>query len=449
MVNILLKDEYLNNLILEPLTDDDIDRVKWSDFNVYRNFGEYSLIYNTFSKSLVMTSWNIEEKLVHDLEQDDIDTLLSCNILVYASIKEQEKYLSIHKLIREIEYANCVISRYNILTTTACNARCFYCFEEGIQSHSMSKQTAENVAKYIIQNTNESSYVELRWFGGEPLVNYKSIEIICDLLNQSNRKFFSTISTNGSLIGNHNVISYLHKWNFKKVRLSLDGLRDEHNKRKNYYSQFDSFTLTLNNIDLLIKEEIQVIIRLTFDENNLSDIRELAKLLISKYKGCEYVKIYTRCIFDRMTSEAANRDIAKVKKLVAFKENIDLLLHNNGLFEESKWQPIGYQTSFCAANNPSAIVIDPMGRLTSCETITQDTKFWGDVTNGITDSDEKDKWLSVNSIRTKCLYCKFLPSCTTFNLCPHDYYDCVERANNCYQNYLLSEYLKLFPKYSD
>ncbi|WP_304211937.1 radical SAM protein [Phocaeicola plebeius] len=449
MVSILSKDDYLNNFIIESYSNSDAKKYKWSDFNVIRIESSETLVYNTFSKSLVLLSWDIRHRQIEDLRPDEVQILYSCNIIVNIDLDEQVKYWEIHHLLRQIEYSTHAINRYNILTTTGCNARCFYCFEDGVDIKTMSSRTAEQVATYIYNNSLNTEMVELRWFGGEPLVNYKAIDIICSNLQKMGQPFYSTISSNGTLIGLPHIYNSLKKWNFKKVRLSFDGLKEEHNRRKNYPSIPDAYTVTLENVDKLIAIGVETSIRLTFDENNLNDIFKVAEMLIKRYKDNKLVKVYSRCIFEKLTTIAANNNLAQVKKLVEFKEFIDSLLFKNGLYDETKWQPIGYQPSFCAANNPNAVVIDPMGRLTSCETITPNTQFWGDITNGVTDDNEKNRWIEITPIKEKCKTCHFLPSCTTFSLCPNDYYDCIERANNSYQNYLLSEFLKLSPRKND
>lgn len=449
MISILSKNDYLNSLIIEQYSNSDNINYKWSDFNVIRIEGLETIIYNTFSKSLVHLSWDISHRQIEDLTSDEIQILHSCNVIVNIDIDEQVKYWELHHLLRQIEYSTDAINRYNILTTTGCNARCFYCFEDGVEIKTMSPRTAEQVAIYIYNNSSNDEMIELRWFGGEPLVNYKAIDIICSNLQKMGQLFYSTISTNGTLIGLPHIYNSLKKWNFKRVRLSFDGLKEEHNRRKNYPSIHDAYTVTLENVDKLIAIGIETSIRLTFDENNLNDICKVAEMLIKKYKDNKLVKVYSRCIFEKLTTIAANNNLAQVKKLVEFKEFIDSLLFKNGLYDETKWQPIGYQQCFCAANNPNAVVIDPMGRLTSCETITPNTQFWGDITNGVTDNNEKNRWLEIMPIKEKCKKCHFLPSCTTFSLCPNDYYDCIERAYNCYQNYLLSEFLKLSPRKND
>lgn len=83
---------------------------------------------------------------------------------------------------------------------------------------------------------------------------------------------------------------------FQKVRLSFDGLKEEHNRRKNYPSIPDAYTVTLENVDKLIAIGVETSIRLTFDENNLNDIFKVAEMLIKRYKDNKLVKVYSRCI---------------------------------------------------------------------------------------------------------------------------------------------------------
>lgn len=320
MISILSKNDYLNSFIIEQYSNSDNTNYKWSDFNVIRIEGLETLIYNTFSKSLVHLSWNISHRQIEDLTSDEIQILHSCNVIVNIDIDEQVKYWELHHLLRQIEYSIDAIYRYNILTTTGCNARCFYCFEDGVEIKTMSPRTAEQVATYIYNNSLNDEMIELRWFGGEPLVNYKAIDIICSNLRKKGQLFYSTISTNGTLIGLPHIYNSLKKWNFKQVRLSFDGLKEEHNRRKNYLSIHDAYTVTLENVDKLIAIGIETSIRLTFDENNLNDICKVAEVLIKKYKGNKLVKVYSRCIFEKLTTIAANNNLAQVKKLVEFKE---------------------------------------------------------------------------------------------------------------------------------
>lgn len=70
------------------------------------------------------------------------------------------------------------INRYTILTTTDCNAKCFYCFQKDKKHIDMPMKVAQDLAKYIVDHYN-GKQVELHWFGGEPLYNEPVIDEIC------------------------------------------------------------------------------------------------------------------------------------------------------------------------------------------------------------------------------------------------------------------------------
>ena len=70
------------------------------------------------------------------------------------------------------------ITGYTILTTTGCNARCFYCYEKGTKPVTMTAETASKVVRYILAHRGEEK-VNLSWFGGEPLYNVQVIDQIC------------------------------------------------------------------------------------------------------------------------------------------------------------------------------------------------------------------------------------------------------------------------------
>ena len=108
-----------------------------------------------------------------------------------------------------------------------------YCYEKGYNISSMNSITAKKVVEFINNNNSDSS-IKIQWYGGEPLMNSSSIDVICDGLKQHNIDFESSIISNG-LLFNDNII---HKanilWNLKMARISLDGNEDVYNKVKSY-----------------------------------------------------------------------------------------------------------------------------------------------------------------------------------------------------------------------
>lgn len=421
---------------------------KNSMFNVVVEHGDVLLIYNTMSKLFVATEQKYKSIFCDTKEinsnslklQTDLVFFVHSGLLIEREVDELQLYQEVHNLVRTIEGENKSIERYNILTTTGCNARCFYCFEEGIKPVHMTMETAENVVQYIDRTRNKSKTIFLRWFGGEPLVNPKVIDHISSRLGELNIDFISSMSSNGYLFNDEIVEKASKAWNLRKVRVSFDGMEEEHSRRKNYYSKGNSFQQTVDNIDRLIAVGINVDIRLTLDHDNKMDIEKVAKYMVNRYQGTPYVKIYTRCLFEELTSEAAKKDIKKVSELVEFKEKIDDYLRKEHMFDYTRLLPIGYQPYYCAANDPHKEVIGPDGSLCSCETIEKNSLFWGNVIDGVTDVEYRNEWLESETPLEKCRSCRFLPSCTPFRKCPNDYFDCVGRCHTAYSNYLVYKF---------
>ena len=76
----------------------------------------------------------------------------------------------------------------SIATTMSCNLRCPYCFEEGNKSKEyMGNEVADSIVKYLVAKKNHN--INITWFGGEPLMNFKAIEHISSSLNKNCVKY--------------------------------------------------------------------------------------------------------------------------------------------------------------------------------------------------------------------------------------------------------------------
>lgn len=451
MIEVISSDQLLSSL-LPVFNIREVDRWTPSRYNIVIHYIDIILLYNSLSKCFAQipdSYGNILNKDMvlesNDISNEDLLTLAKNGFIVPEQTNELKTYYEINDLIRSLKSSETGIKRYNILTTTGCNIRCFYCFEEGIKPISMTVDTAEQVADYVIDTRDKKNLIQLRWFGGEPLVNNKVIDIISRKLLDNNVQFKSTMSSNGILFSDSIIKRSKEIWNLKKVRTSFDGLEYEHNKRKNAVSSLNPFKITISNIDKLINAGIFVDIRFTLDLDNSSDLLKLAKFLCDIYEGNPLVKMYTRCIFQETTSSAATKNLKKVQEVISKKEDLDKYLRSRNVFDYNRLLPIGYQPYYCAANDPNAVVISPNGELCCCETIDERSIFWGNIKGNIYDNEERGKWLSHSKPHEKCKSCKFLPSCTPFakNKCKNDYFDCVGRAENCYKIFLIHLYQQI------
>lgn len=117
-----------------------------------------------------------------------------------------------------------------------CNLACKYCFaHEGEYQGNrglMSFEVGKKAIDFLIQNSGNRVNLEIDFFGGEPLMNWK---VVKDLVKygrskeeEFNKKFRFTLTTNGMLL-NDEIMEFANK-EMSNVVLSLDGRKEINDK---------------------------------------------------------------------------------------------------------------------------------------------------------------------------------------------------------------------------
>lgn len=404
-----------------------------SRFNFFAKTSEGTLVYNTLTNAFLL----VDERLAPHLRNENLTQsgdntfagdLIRLRLMVPDGEDELAFYRQCHSLLLQLRNLRHGGVRYNIYTTTACNARCFYCFEEGIAQEHMSLETAKAVADYIVRTHSPTEEVHFRWFGGEPLLNPEAISTICDHCRAEGVHFYSTMSTNGWLLDERMLQTAQANWLLAKVRFSFDGTRDEHNRRKRFVSQGDGFSRTLENLRRTVDANIHVLIRLTLDMENADSLLTLAKEFVAEFRDNPHVTMYAKCIGQETAKKAFQRDPSRVLQTLKAQDELNSFLLSKGKYDLERIMPAGMRIDNCTANDPRKVVVSPTGRLSSCECFCIPENQWGDVWNGITDVNIWRRWTTPNLIRAKCVECPLLPVCTPFAAdCPWDLFDCRTR----------------------
>ena len=118
-----------------------------------------------------------------------------------------------------------IVSDLRLLVTNKCNFNCTYCYANGgsynMRLKSMSIQMAKDILDYYYDKYSKVS--QISFFGGEPLVNFRVIEAVCEYARKkwgSDCPCFSMV-TNGALISDE-VVLIIRKYNIF-VTVSIDG----------------------------------------------------------------------------------------------------------------------------------------------------------------------------------------------------------------------------------
>ncbi|MBO4548963.1 MAG: radical SAM protein, partial [Abditibacteriota bacterium] len=303
-----------------------------------------------------------------------------------------------------------------ILPTMKCNARCLYCFEEGRRETSMSPETVDDTIAYILRTARKDGAVKLHWFGGEPLLRPDIIDRICGRLREEGLRFYSTVTTNGSLLTESLADRLAGPWNVKSVQISMDGCEDEYIRRKNYAVYRDYYHAVPANVRLLTDRDIRVSVRVNTDGGNADGLprflEELADMIPDKRLVTVYFSLLTEA---RLKPEAAGTMAGLLRA--------DSLLDSAG-FRRDYAHPGHFRLHRCMADNPSeSVAVSPDGLLYPCEVCEPGTSF-GSVAEGVTDRALFDRFNEPERPREKCRACPLLPECTPFSGCPIRDADC-------------------------
>lgn len=293
----------------------------------------------------------------------------------------------------------------SILTTSLCNARCYYCYEKGIHGLTMSIKEADKVIEFIIKNYHNKP-VHITWFGGEPLLNYSIIDYICQKLRDFNIPFHSSIISNGYLFDKIKKEQFL-KWNLLKAQITIDGIDNEYNRIKNYIYKENAFEKVMSNISYLIENKINVAIRINYDPKEINNAINVIEYIYKKFGRNKYINVY--CF------NVISENVTNVNEYKERKDNPYLLVMQK-LFDYGylkSLQSIGFRNNrtYCGVFH-NFYVINPDGTLFKCEhSCSKEDEKIGIIGKENINKKEMEYWLDTNYLMDECKNCKILPCC--------------------------------------
>ena len=280
---------------------------------------------------------------------------------------------------------------YIIFTTTACNARCYYCFEHGYVPVTMTEETARKAAEYIEAHANGE--VTLTWFGGEPLVNTKAIDSITAYLAERGISFRSHIVTNAWLFTPELIQRAKKQWHLENAQITLDGTRENYNRIKAYVNgDADDYSRVLGNIKALAEMWM--------------DFSAAASICLAAYAGAAAIG-------------AADEDEMQQKLIGMWK-----WLRINGMLPEPKL-PQNLRLSSCTADNPGTVVIQADGGLHCCDHIGE-SRPYGSVFEEDMDKAVIRWWAERRAAIPDCDGCALYPQCLRLAHCPAKKFACTK-----------------------
>ncbi len=310
---------------------------------------------------------------------------------------------------------------YTIMTTTDCNARCFYCYQMGRNKARvpMSEDTAKAVAEYIIKTAGEAS-VNIQWYGGEPLYNPSVIDIVCTALAKAGVNFHSTMISNGYLFSGELLEKATSLWKLKKVQVPIDGTESVYNRVKAYIHRDveNHYAIVMDNIKNALDNGIKILARINMDKHNREDIYALADELASRFGEYKNFAVYCDVLYENAGTKKPQREAEERLELVNNLIEFENYCKEKGIIIPRKYAH-EMTVSRCMADSGNAVVISPLGELGPCDHA-MESQVYGTVFSAERDMEMINAWKEPFNCREVCKNCSNFPECQRLKKCPDD-----------------------------
>lgn len=395
-----------------------------------------SLLYNAHSDSFIIFNSKIEDTIKNNFSE-----LQAINPILAQKLIETKCYIEndVDEFAYIKERNNKVI--YNDKTffiminpTLACNFKCWYCYETHVPKSKMSESVLQQTFTLfdnIIKENANMEYFSIAFFGGEPLLQFKSIvlpliEYHAKLCKQNNLGSSISFTSNGALI-NQSIISELIKYEDVYFQITLDGDEKTHNKVR-YTGTKGSYHTIINNIHSLLKNNIGVRLRINYTKENLESIKHILDDIQIFNKD---MKTYFEIDFHRVWQD---REIAgKEYELEGIRDTVDLFI---GEGFKVIFNDRDELYSSCYADKKNTILLNYNGDVYKCSA----KDFTKENRDGYLDGNGNVVWENSQDYRhtvklrnKPCHTCRIAPLCGSG--CTRFILDNEHRGEYCLFNY--------------
>lgn len=387
-----------------------------------------NLLFNTRTQALIRVDDELKKDLrklsglphlAYSLKLKEKFKLLKENGIIVADEKEDADKLK--DFFRQLKHdSHNLTFEATILTTYSCNFRCVYCFEEEVRENVFLEQTTSDlIVKWLINRAEKKGFkrISLVYYGGEPLLNVKPIYDISwqmkEWAENNGVGFEFAIITNGSLI-NPPLIDKLISVGLNYLRLTLDGYRDAHNKKRPFSGGKPSFDVIVNNIKEVI-DKVNVGLAGNFDYENLESLPMLLDYL--EEEGLLYK--LKRVAFAPLAPRLGPRDNPGAIEL----SNCLSFFDKGGLFEEAinmkqelMRRGVKVKTGLAINACPltmedGGVTIDPKGLIYKCNSLLGYQEFFVGHVREEEFNHNYENFLNVDAWNKCAEDCPFVPVC--------------------------------------
>ena len=336
---------------------------KLSQFNFYyKRKEDENIIYNTFSKAVVVLS---------DAESQELESLSFSDVIVKNQLIDNG--ILVEKAFDEIgflkywhyktKFSNSALY-LTIAPTLDCNFACPYCYENR-RPGKMSEKTQDAIMGFVrkaIQDGAKS--IDITWYGGEPLLCMDVVESLSRRILQVTKENSCYLKmhmvTNGNLLSER-IVEILDEIGVTRVQITLDGLQENHDKRRPLRNGEGTFARIMKNLELFANSPIEVLVRMNIDNQNYMDFASL-KEQIAQLDNPN-IEVYPSPVED-INKDTINTvsDFMTTEEFEAFAIATS---DESGILPDD-FDVLDNRFCFCTAETENCYVVDEVGDFYKC-----------------------------------------------------------------------------------
>ena len=401
--------------------------MKPSQFNVliprFPSTDEY-LIFNTFTDSRVVINQSMKEAMesapnasILSLEgQKSLETLKELGIMVDDDVDEDKE---LDYWFQKMKFDTSVFD-VTILTTSACNLACTYCYQDGIDlKRYMREDTSRSVINWINDRMEDirPKVLHLTLFGGEPLLNPKAAIALSRSLYESTQErgvhFQISMITNGVLL-TEEIVEELVKNGLSKVKITLDGDEKAHDAKRLHRNGKGSFKTIIDKM-LMLKGKVPISIGGNFDDSTKHSIPRLLDHLVALgFTSDDITDIKFKPILAATNTLPVLNNAADSGHVCTFSDiNVeDLLWLRNEVENHGFRSPDGIAIGPCCATKEQTFTIDPWGNIYKCPALVGREEFRTGHVNDHDSTHMNTRFMTVDLWKDPfCSGCTYRPIC--------------------------------------
>ncbi len=199
---------------------------------------------------------------------------------------EKENVLNAKPLISSYKKSAKEIKALCLHVCHDCNLNCAYCFAGGgtynTERDYMSPEVGKKAVDFLLEHSGARQNLEIDFFGGEPLMNMRTVKEVVDYGNKTasalGKRISFTMTTNCLLLNDENI-AYLND-TMDNVVLSIDGRECVHNATRKARNGKDCYNIILENAKKFraVRGDKKYYVRATFTSANLDFANDILAL---------------------------------------------------------------------------------------------------------------------------------------------------------------------------